>query len=194
MAMQVREATENDFGQIMCLYRQLQPRDPVLTDGRDRDTFLDILRGPNLHLFVLIFEGKVVSTCYLNVIPNITRSARPYAVIENVVTDETVRGRGFGKVLMKHTLQFAWTKGCYKAMLQTGSKLEATHAFYRTCGFLGDEKTGYVCRPAQNVAAADRQKRHAFAGAKVAPLFSGRGARTLGGRQALGLPQRDSRA
>lgn len=148
MSMQVREAMEKDFDQIMGLYRQLQPRDPVLTNGRDREVFLEILRAPNLHLFVLVLRDQVVSTCYLNIIPNITRSARPYAVIENVVTDEAVRGRGFGQELMKHTLGFAWTEDCYKAMLQTGSKRESTHAFYKSCGFSGDEKTGYVCRPA----------------------------------------------
>ena len=43
--------------------------------------------------------------------------------------------------------QFAWKEGCYKAMLQTGSKQESTHAFYRACGFRADEKTGYVARP-----------------------------------------------
>lgn len=146
--MRVREATEHDFSQIMALYRQLQPDDPVLTNGRDREVFLDILRAPDLHLFVLVSGDRVVSTCYLNIIPNITRSARPYAVIENVVTDEALRGRGFGKEIMKRALEFAWAKNCYKAMLQTGSKRESTHAFYRSCGFSGDEKTGYMARPA----------------------------------------------
>ena len=112
MPTQVREATENEFDEVMSLYRQLQPSDPILTNGRDREVFREILRAPNLHLFVLISENKVLSTCYLNIIPNITRSARPYAIIENVVTDETVRGRGFGKELMKHTLEFAWKRGC----------------------------------------------------------------------------------
>ena len=45
------------------------------------------------------------------------------------------------------TLQAAWDAGCYKAMLQTGSRAPATHAFYRACGFSPDAKTAYLARP-----------------------------------------------
>ncbi len=89
----------------------------------------------------------MVATTYLNVIPNMTRSASPYAVIENVVVDEGLRGTGLGKQIMAATLDAAWQAGCYKVMLQTGSRTSATHAFYRACGFSGDEKTAYLARP-----------------------------------------------
>jgi len=39
-------------------------------------------------LFVLEQAGAVVATTYLNVIPNLTRAARPYAVVENVVVED----------------------------------------------------------------------------------------------------------
>jgi GNAT superfamily N-acetyltransferase len=141
---QVREAEAADFSRVMELYRQLQPKDPVLTDGRDRAAFDAILSAPWLSLFVLADRGRIQSTCYLNVIPNITRSASPYAIIENVVTDAASRGCGYGKCIIAHALDAAWTAGCYKVMLQTGSKREATHAFYRACGFSGDDKHAYV--------------------------------------------------
>ena len=144
---EIREANKDDFLGIMTLYRQLQPDDPVLSNGADREVFDEIIRSNSLHLFVLLRDKKIRATSYLNIIPNITRSASPYAVIENVVTDEYLRGQGIGKQLMAVVLDFAWSKGCYKAMLQTGSKREATHAFYRSCGFRGDEKTGYIARP-----------------------------------------------
>jgi GNAT superfamily N-acetyltransferase len=68
-------------------------------------------------------------------------------VIENVVVDEPLRGRGIGKQIIAATLQAAWDAGCYKAMLLTGSKRESTHGFYRACGFNGDEKSAYIARP-----------------------------------------------
>lgn len=144
---EIREANDDDFSRVMSLYRQLQPDDPVLSNGADREVFDEITRSNRLHLFVLLSNQTIVATSYLNIIPNITRSASPYAVIENVVTDEQLRGQGIGKQLMTYVLDFAWSMGCYKAMLQTGSKREATHAFYRSCGFSGDEKTGYLARP-----------------------------------------------
>lgn len=145
--VQIREAISGDFDGIMRLMRQLQPTDPILADGRDDAVFQSILDATSLHLFVLQYDSQIAASTYLNIIPNLTRRACPYAVIENVITDEKMRGRGLGKMIMKHTLEFAWNAGCYKAMLLTGSKEESTHAFYRSCGFLGNVKTGYLARP-----------------------------------------------
>ncbi|MBO0813126.1 MAG: GNAT family N-acetyltransferase [Microlunatus sp.] len=142
-----REARRTDFDAIMALYRQLHPHDPPVTDGSGRATFEQILDTGWLQLCVLELDGTVIATTYLNLIPNITRSARPYAVIENVVVDAERRGRGYGKMIMAHTLQRAWDAGCYKAMLMTGSRRESTHGFYRACGFSADDKTGYTARP-----------------------------------------------
>jgi GNAT superfamily N-acetyltransferase len=142
-----RAAGPGDLDDILRLYRQLQPADPVLRDGSDAAAFAQILGSPGLHLFVLELDGAVVATTYLNVIPNITRSASPYAVIENVVVDESLRGTGLGKKVMAGTLRAAWDAGCYKAMLMTGSRSPATHAFYRACGFSPDAKTAYLARP-----------------------------------------------
>ncbi|HEY6598128.1 MAG TPA: GNAT family N-acetyltransferase [Pseudomonadales bacterium] len=145
--LQIREARADDFTGVLRLYRQLHPEDPVLTDGRDESVFRSILAAQWLRIFVAEEARRIVSTCYLNIVPNVTRSARPYAIIENVVTDEQLRGKGLGRRVMQHALEFAWKEGCYKAMLQTGSKQESTHAFYRACGFRADEKTGYIARP-----------------------------------------------
>jgi GNAT superfamily N-acetyltransferase len=144
-----REAAPSDFPAIAGLYRQLHPGDPVVDDGSDREVFDQILATPNLSLFVLEEGGSVVATTYLNVIPNMTRSVSPYAVIENVVVDERLRGTGLGKQIMAATLDAAWQAGCYKVMLQTGSRRPATHAFYRACGFSADEKTAYLARPSR---------------------------------------------
>lgn len=142
-----REARTGDFEEILRLYRQLHPTDPELQDGSDAAAFEQILGSPGLHLFVLEIEEAVVAATYLNVIPNITRSASPYAVIENVVVEQSLRGIGLGKQIMANTLEAAWAHGCYKAMLMTGSRTPATHAFYRTCGFSPDAKTAYLARP-----------------------------------------------
>ena len=67
-------------------------------------------------------------------------------MIENVVVHDACRNRGLGQALMQWTLDQAWTAGCYKVMLMTGSRQESTHHFYRSCGFASDDKTGYVAR------------------------------------------------
>lgn len=131
----------------MRLYRQLHPRDPVVRDELATEVFAHILGTAGLRLYVLEVDGVVVATTYLNLIPNLTRGAAPYAVIENVVVDADRRGTGLGKEIMAGTLQAAWEAGCYKVMLMTGSRTPATHAFYERCGFTPHEKTAYVAHP-----------------------------------------------
>jgi GNAT superfamily N-acetyltransferase len=154
-----REAQLHDFNDIVRLYRQLHPADPIPQDGSVEQTFERILASPGLRLFVLELDGVVVATTYLNVIPNLTRSASPYAVIENVVVEESRRGSGLGKRIMDGTLRAAWAEGCYKAMLMTGSRRPATHGFYRACGFSPDAKTAYLARPLANSGRADAERR-----------------------------------
>lgn len=110
----IREAKSEDFGRVVELYQQLHPNDSMVDDGSDRRTYDEILKTPNLHLFVLEDEtGTINATCYLNFIPNITRQVSPYCVIENVVTEASLRNQGLGKQVITHALQFAWDRGCY---------------------------------------------------------------------------------
>jgi len=51
---------------------------------------------------------------------------------------------------MEATLDKVWEEGCYKAMLMTGSRNPATHAFYEACGFSPDAKNAYVARPGRD--------------------------------------------
>jgi GNAT superfamily N-acetyltransferase len=127
----IRIAEEHNFEEIMNLLRQLNPDDPVINDGRDKVIFERILKEPNLRILILEESGKIISTCYLNIIPNLTRNAAPYAIIENVVTDTAFRNQGFGKKLMAFALESAWKAGCYKVMLQTGSQILYYLRLYR---------------------------------------------------------------
>jgi GNAT superfamily N-acetyltransferase len=140
-----REAVAGDDERILELYGQLHPEDPALLDASS--AFDLVRRTAGVRLLVLEDEGRVVATTYLNVIPNLTRGGAPYAVIENVVVDECVRGHGLGRRIMAATLREAWDAGCYKAMLMTGSSDPRTHAFYRSCGFSPEAKTAYLARP-----------------------------------------------
>lgn len=143
----IRDARTDDFHAVMRLYQQLNPEDPVVADGSDRAAFEAILASPALHLLILEADDEIVATTYLNIIPNLSRSIAPYAVVENVVVDKGLRGTGLGKQIMGATLQRAWDAGCYKAMLMTGSKRPSTLGFYRACGFDQEAKTAFLARP-----------------------------------------------
>jgi len=145
--MTVRELQPSDLQSLLALYRHLNPMDPPLDDGTARDIWLETLANPRSRHFGG-FDGDVlVSACTITVIPNLTRGGRPYALIENVVTDATHRRRGWGNAVLAAALEFAWSHGCYKVMLLTGRKNEATHRFYEKARFSKDEKQGFVARP-----------------------------------------------
>jgi hypothetical protein len=69
--------------------------------GIDAAVFQQILNSPALHLSVIERDGAVVATTYLTVTRNITRSASPYAAIEDVVVDEKLRGAGLVKQIRR---------------------------------------------------------------------------------------------
>ena len=131
---EVRAADAADLTELLRLYRQLDPADPELDRGGATAALETILRTPGMTLLVIDRGTRLAATAYLNVIPNLTRSASPYALIENVVVDEPLRGTGVGKQIMAATLQAAWEADCYKAMLLTGPRRQSTHRFYRACG------------------------------------------------------------
>jgi GNAT superfamily N-acetyltransferase len=131
----------------MALYRELNPQDPVTQPGRLQAAFDQILATPWLDLMVAELDGEVVGTVYLNVVPNLTRDASPYAIVENVVVARHARRRGVGRAIVRFALELAWKRGCYKAMLQAGARNERAHRLYRDCGFDQDERFAFVARP-----------------------------------------------
>jgi len=44
-------------------------------------------------------------------------------------------------------LEYAWKKGCYKAMLMTGRLDEGIFNFYESSGFSRHEKQAFVAKP-----------------------------------------------
>ena len=143
--MQIRLTESKDYDQLTGLLRQLNPSDPEATEVEFK-VFHEIVDSKYLDLIVAEDKDILVGSCYLNVIPNMTRGGRPYAIIENVITDSAHRKRGIGKALIDRALDMAWQQNCYKVMLMSGRKQAAVHAFYRQCGFDADEKQAYVQR------------------------------------------------
>ena len=89
----------------------------------------------------------MVSSCILVIIPNLTRNARPYGLIENVITHPQYRHQGIGTRMLQHTLAIAWERDCYKVMLMTGRRDESTLQFYEKAGFQRGIKTAFLAKP-----------------------------------------------
>lgn len=143
----LRAAVEADLPAVQLLYRHLHPADPELSKAGAIEAWRRLLAHPGTTVFLgTLPAGLAVTSCVLHILPNMTRNAAPYGVIENVVTHEQHRQRGYGKAVLAAALAAAWREGCYKVMLMTGSKRESTLRFYEAAGF-GRDKTAFVARP-----------------------------------------------
>ncbi len=141
----IREAVEQDYHTIMLLMQQLNSDDPSIEQAVGQALFQSIISNEHLAIYLAEFDGQTVATCYLNTIPNLTRSGRSYALIENVVTDVEHRRNGYGEALLKQVIANAFKLGCYKVMLMTGRD-DSVHEFYQRCGFEKESKTAFIKR------------------------------------------------
>ncbi|MBB4173653.1 GNAT family N-acetyltransferase [Sulfitobacter noctilucicola] len=83
----------------------------------------------------------------LHLLPNVVWDARPYGLIENVVTRASLQRRGHGRRAMQAALDAAWRANAYKVMLMTGQARDAT-GFYESLGFSAKDKFAMVIRKA----------------------------------------------
>lgn len=140
----IREITERDLGGLMELYTQLH--DNPIPERTEELSALwrRILNDKDHHIIVAEEDGKIVSSCVCVIIPNLTHDQRPYAFVENVVTDEAYRGRGLATACLNYAREIAQKENCYKMMLLTGSKKESTLSFYERAGYNRNDKTAFI--------------------------------------------------
>ena len=138
----IRLAETHDLTALLELYTHLH-NNPV-PDEPPEHLWAEIIADPNHYIIVAEQDGKLVSSCVLLVVPNLTHSQRPYALIENVVTHTDYRKRGLGHAVMGFAKEIARERKCYKIMLLTGTKQAATLRFYERAGYNCQDKTGFI--------------------------------------------------
>jgi len=142
--MNKREANKGDLNALLELYKHLNV-DPIPdADERIAAIWDEILADKNHRVLLIEADGKTAATCVLLLVPNLTRGARPYAVVENVVTHPNYRRQGYGKAVLDYAREIAIAHNCYKISLMTGRKDEATLRFYENCGYNRDDKTAFI--------------------------------------------------
>lgn len=148
MTLSIRPITDHDLPALLELYRHLHAADEPLPDEPTLHRVWNaLLIDPKLHVLVAEGDGTLLASCILVIVPNLTRGARPYGLIENVVTHRNYRRQGIGTRLLQHALEIAWGQHCYKVMLLTGRKDEAVFRFYEGVGFKRGTKTGFIAYP-----------------------------------------------
>ena len=142
--MIVREVEKSDLCGLLKLYTHLHNNNIPDMNNELIGIWNNIIDDKNHHIIVVEEEGEIVSSCVCVIIPNLTHCQQPYALIENVVTDENYRGRGYATACLDYAKAIAIKENCYKLMLLTGSKKESTLEFYERAGYNQNDKTGFI--------------------------------------------------
>jgi len=137
----VRLAAEEDIPRILELYRQLVlttsqvelGKSPSLDDYQR--VFAEICTFPRHEFLIAEDEGEVVGTMVLLIVPNLSHSALPWALVENIVVDKKYRRQGIGKLLMNYAIARAKEAGCWRIVLSSDKRHEEAYKFYRSLGF-----------------------------------------------------------
>ena len=143
---EARPARADDLASLLALFRVSEISAAAEPMEWVERIWAQMLSRDGLTIFVSEAEAKIVSTCMLITAPNLLRSGRQHAFIENVITHPDFRGRGFGRAVVHAALAAAWEQDCHHVFLQSGRADPRVHRFYEGCGFTPGLRTAYVAK------------------------------------------------
>ncbi len=91
-----------------------------------------LVNDPSSTLFLLYAEGKIAGMLTLGTYLSPTGRK---AWIEDVVVDSSQRGKGYGKMLVEHAIEYARTLSPCTLMLTSNPARIAANELYRASGF-----------------------------------------------------------
>lgn len=131
----IRRAKESDLPEVIRLQHQLDSDEPRIPDDDAQRIFARMNSYPDYGIFVAESEGVIAGTFTLLVMDKLGHNGRPAGIVEDVVVDEHLRGRGIGAKMMRFAMDYCRLRGCYKLMLSSNAKRTPAHTFYEGLGF-----------------------------------------------------------
>ncbi|MEV5718856.1 GNAT family N-acetyltransferase [Amycolatopsis mediterranei] len=135
MTITTRAASEADVPALLALLGQLHPGDPAPSAHAAAEAWRAIEGQFGRVVLLAEADGVVVGTIDCATLPNLTRGARSFMLVENVVVAAEYRRSGVGAALIEAAFAIARQARCYKVQLLSRSGREAAHAFYESRGF-----------------------------------------------------------
>ncbi len=137
----IREAVAEDASAIQLLLLQLI-NDPLVSVSSQR---LEAIRISDDNFVIVIeLDLKIVALVQITLCPDIMFNLQPFALIENIIVDENIRGQGIGKLLMKAIDEKCLQHDCSKIMFLSAKHRTTSHAFFEANGYTADKKKGFI--------------------------------------------------
>ena len=135
---------DSELPSLLELYKQLNFADDI--SETTAEDILKNIKKQDIRYFVARENERVIASCYICIIPNLTRGGKSIGFIENVITDAKYRRKGIGKTVLGNAIKYARERNCYKVLLQSGKDRPAAHLFYESIGFNGESKKAFEVR------------------------------------------------
>ncbi len=131
----IRPIAEQDLPGLLALYIELYhiPTNP----DRMRENFSRMAASPDYLVIGAFTEtGELVGSALAIICTDIIAGCQPWAMVENVIVTERVRGQGVGRLVMEALEAFAVQRGC--SYIQLTTSREDAHGFYKSIGYRDD--------------------------------------------------------
>lgn len=134
----LKKADRETAEQITKLAEQLTPGSPAVSDKYIQE----VISNPTTQVWVVRDgRGKIVGMATLVIIMKLQGPRK--AVIEDVVVDESTRGRGLGKKLIHKVLEMAKKSEVKSVFLTSRPARTAANKMYQSLGFIEYETNNY---------------------------------------------------
>ena len=127
---------EHCYEAVLRLMEQLTARSITFTPN----DYAQLVQSPSSKLFLLLYKGDVMGMLTIGTYASPTGTK---AWIEDVVVDEKLRGKGFGRKLVEHAIDYCKEQGINTVYLTSNPKRLAANVLYQAVGFERKETNMY---------------------------------------------------
>jgi predicted N-acetyltransferase YhbS len=131
----IRKAVPQDIPRILELYEELTENKQDISPDTVQRVFAEIAAMPDHEFLIAEINGLAVGSIYLQIVPNLSHGAHPWAEVENLIVDGRYRRQGIGRLLLEYAVKRSREAGCYKVQLLSNKKRHEAHQFYHAMGF-----------------------------------------------------------
>ena len=135
---------ESELSSLLELYKQLNV-DDVINNITAKSIWENITKQ-DIKYFIAKENEKIIASCYICIIPNLTHGGKSIGFIENMIIDVKYRRKGIGRTIIENAIKYAEEKNCYKVLLQSGKRRTEAHSFYKSIGFDDKSKKAFELR------------------------------------------------
>ncbi len=131
--VQIRDCRGDDFESVLELLTQLWPGTEIDPDAM-RQVFQRLLDWVDCQVFCAVVAGRMVGFCDFFVRYSLWQQGK-LAYVDELVVDESMRGRGIGASLLDRAAHIAEGLGCSRIELDTDLERTVAQRFYEDQGW-----------------------------------------------------------